>query len=209
MSSLEKSENSAETVKVVIAEDEAIVRLDLKEILAEEGFDVIGEASRGDDAVKIVMELKPDVAILDIKMPGLDGISAAKQMQSEDGPAIVFLTAFSQRDLIEEARDAGAMAYLVKPFQRAEILPAIEVALARHQENRALEIDLANLTEENEKIKAKLEARKVLDQAKGKLMDDYSMTESSAFKFLQKWAMDNRKTMREVSSLVVSGELVP
>ncbi|NNN20469.1 MAG: response regulator [Acidimicrobiales bacterium] len=206
---MEKSEYNTETVKVVIAEDEAIVRLDLKEILTEEGFDVIGEASRGDDAVKIVMDLKPDVAILDIKMPGLDGISAARQMQNEDGPAIVFLTAFSQRDLIEEARDAGAMAYLIKPFQRAEILPAIEVALARHQENKALEVDLANLTGENEKIKAKLEARKVLDQAKGKLMDDYSMTESSAFKFLQKCAMDNRKTMSEVSSQVISGELVP
>lgn len=188
--------------RVVIAEDEAIVRLDLKEILAEEGYDVVGETGRGDEVLAIVREVKPDIAILDVKMPGLDGISVAKSLTEERLAAVLVLTAFSQRDLIEDAREAGALAYLVKPFQRSELVPAIEVALGRFRELRALEDELRSLED-------RLEARKVIDRAKGRLMDDHQMRENDAFSFIQKTAMSSRSTMRDVAQQVIDGTLAP
>ena len=188
--------------RVVIAEDEAIVRLDLKEILAEEGYDVVGETGRGDEVLAIVREVKPDIAILDVKMPGLDGISVAKSLTEERLAAVLVLTAFSQRDLIEDAREAGALAYLVKPFQRSELVPAIEVALGRFRELRALEDELRSLED-------RLEARKIIDRAKGRLMDDHQMRENDAFSFIQKTAMSSRSTMRDVAQQVIDGTLAP
>jgi AmiR/NasT family two-component response regulator len=188
--------------RVVIAEDEAIVRLDLKEILAEEGYDVVGETGRGDEVIALVREVKPDIAILDVKMPGLDGISVAKSLTEERLAAVLVLTAFSQRDLIEDAREAGALAYLVKPFQRSELVPAIEVALGRFRELRALEDELRSLED-------RLEARKVIDRAKGRLMDDHQMRENDAFSFIQKTAMSSRSTMRDVAQQVIDGTLAP
>ena len=189
-------------VRVVIAEDEAIIRLDLKETLEEEGYEVVGETGRGDEAVKLVRELEPDVAILDIKMPGLDGLAAAREIAAERICAVLILTAFSQRDLIEEARDAGAQAYLVKPFERSELVPAVEVALGRFAEIKALHEQTASLEEQ-------LETRKVVDRAKGRLMDEFGMGESAAFNFIQKRAMSERVTMREISRRVIEGELRP
>src|SRR5438105_14355597 len=151
-------------VRVVIAEDEAIIRLDLKETLEEEGYEVVGETGRGDEAVALVREHNPDLAILDIKMPGLDGLSAAREIAGERRAAVLILTAFSQRNLIEEARDAGVLSYLVKPFQKSELLPAIEVARGRFAEMKALE-------EENKNLEERLQTRRVLDRAKGMLMD--------------------------------------
>src|SRR5581483_3134587 len=151
--------------RVVIAEDEAIIRLDLKELLEEEGYDVVGETGRGDEAIELVRDLVPDLVILDVKMPGLDGLSAARHIAGERLAAVLILTAFSQRDLVEQARDAGALAYLVKPFQKSDLLPAIEVALGRHSELVSLERELGDLAE-------RLEARKLIDRAKGRLMDE-------------------------------------
>lgn len=188
--------------RVVIAEDEAIIRLDLKETLEEEGYDIVGETGRGDDAVRLVRELEPDIVILDIKMPGLDGLSAARQITEERLAATLVLTAFSQRDLIEEARDAGALAYLVKPFQRSELIPAIEISLGRFQELRALHEQAATLEEQ-------LETRKVLDRAKGALMDRHGLGEQDAFRFIQTTAMAERRTMKAVAEQVIAGELTP
>ena len=168
--------------RVVIAEDEAIIRLDLKETLEEEGYVVVGETGRGDEAVALVKEHEPDVAILDIKMPGLDGLSAASEITSERLAAVLILTAFSQRDLIEQARDAGALAYLVKPFQRSELVPAIEVAIGRFREMKALHEQATHLEDQ-------LETRKVVDRAKGRLMDGHGLSEQDAFNFIQKTAM--------------------
>ena len=154
------------STRVVIAEDEAIIRLDLKETLEEEGYEVVGETGRGDEAVELVKEHEPDIAILDIKMPGLDGLSAAREIAGERRAAVLILTAFSQRDLIEQARDAGALAYLVKPFQRSELVPALEVALGRFREMQALH-------DQAESLEEQLETRKVVDRAKGQLMDDH------------------------------------
>lgn len=190
---------------VVIAEDEAIVRLDLKEILSEEGYDVVGETGRGDEAVELVRSHRPDVVILDIKMPGLDGLSAAREITKEGTSAVLILTAFSQRNLIEEARDAGALAYLVKPFQSEELLPAIEVAIGRFTEMRALEAENAALTDEKRKLQEQLETRRWVDRAKGKLMDDKGMKESEAFSFIQQSAMNGRTTMRAVAQQIVEG----
>jgi two-component system, response regulator PdtaR len=184
--------------RVVIAEDEAIIRLDLKEILQEEGYDVVGETGRGDEAVELVREHKPELAILDIKMPGLDGLSAAREIAQERRAAVLILTAFSQRNLIEEARDAGALAYLVKPFQRSELIPAIEVALGRFKEMRALE-------QEVQVAEERLETRKVIDRAKGKLQTDFGMSEPEAFRWIQKTSMDRRTSMRSVADGVVAG----
>lgn len=189
-------------VRVVIAEDEAIIRLDLKELLEEEGYEVVGETGRGDEAVALVREHRPDLVLLDIKMPGKDGLEAAREISNERLAAILILTAFSQRNLIEEARDAGALAYLVKPFQKAELVPALEVALARHAELRALEEETRTLSEQ-------LETRKVLDRAKGKLMDDHGLREADAFGFIRKAAMDNRATLRDAAQQVLDGELTP
>ncbi|MCU1352603.1 MAG: response regulator receiver and domain protein [Acidimicrobiales bacterium] len=188
--------------RVVIAEDEAIIRLDLKETLEEEGYDVVGETGRGDEAVQLVRELSPDVAILDIKMPGLDGLSAAREIAGERRAAVLILTAFSQRDLIERARDAGALAYLVKPFQKADLLPAIEVALGRFQEMKALHDQATSLEEQ-------LETRKLVDRAKGVLMDDQGLSEAAAFSFVQKTAMRDRQTMRAIAERVIAGTLKP
>jgi response regulator NasT len=190
------------TTRVVIAEDEAIIRLDLKETLQEEGYDVVGETGRGDEAVELVRELEPDVVILDIKMPGMDGLSAAREISAERRAAVLILTAFSQRELIEQARDAGALAYLVKPFQRSELVPAVEVAVGRFRELRALE-------DQTQTLEDQLETRKVVDRAKGMLMDRHGMAEAAAFDFIQKGAMHRRTTMREVARQVIDGELEP
>ena len=190
------------SIRVVIAEDEAIIRLDLKEILQEEGYDVVGETGRGDEAVELVREHGPDLAILDIKMPGLDGLSAAREIAGERRAAVLILTAFSQRNLIEEARDAGALAYLVKPFQRSELIPAIEVALGRFKEMRALE-------QEVQVAEERLETRKVIDRAKGILMDRHGMKEQDAFSWLQRRAMSDRVKLKDVGERVIAGDLAP
>jgi response regulator NasT len=190
------------SIRVVIAEDEAIIRLDLKETLEEEGYEVVGETGRGDEAVELVTQLEPDLAILDIKMPGLDGLAAAREITAEHKAAVLILTAFSQRDLIERARDAGALAYLVKPFQKNELIPAVEVALGRHQEMRALLDEKLSLEEQ-------LETRKLVDRAKGRLMDNHAMTENDAFRFVQKTAMDTRRTLKAVAQDIIDGNLKP
>ena len=190
------------TVRVVVAEDEAIIRLDLKEILEEEGYEVVGETGRGDEAVQLVRDLSPDLAILDIKMPGMDGLAAAREIAGERRAAVLILTAFSQRDLIEQARDSGALAYLVKPFQKSELIPAIEVALGRFKETRALEEEVHSLQES-------LETRKLVDRGKGILMDKYKMSEADAFGFIQKSAMRERVTMKEIARRIIDGELTP
>ena len=189
-------------VRVVIAEDEAIVRLDLKEILEEEGYEVVGETGRGDEAVKLVHELAPDLAILDIKMPGQDGLAAAREITAEQRAAVLILTAFSQRNLIEEARDAGVLAYLIKPFQRSELIPAIEVALGRFNEMRALKAEVDNLEEQ-------LETRRALDRAKGILMDECGLKEGDAFSFIQQRAMQERAKMKAIAERIIGGELRP
>ncbi|MGA2208907.1 MAG: response regulator [Acidimicrobiales bacterium] len=194
---------------VVIAEDEAIVRLDLREILEEQGFDVVGETGRGDEAVALAKEHHPDLVILDIKMPGLDGLSAARDINADRKSAVLILTAFSQRNLIEEARDAGALAYLVKPFQQEELLPAIEVALGRFAEMQALEAENAALADDKRSLEEQLETRRWVDRAKGKLMDDKQLSESEAFSFIQQTAMNRRTTMREVAKAVVDGSIAP
>jgi response regulator NasT len=188
--------------RVVVAEDEAIIRLDLRELLVEEGYEVVGETGRGDDAVELVRGLCPDLAILDIKMPGLDGLSAARVIAGERLAAVLILTAFSQRDLVEEARDAGALAYLVKPFQKGDLVPAIEIALGRFAELAALEREVVDL-------QSRLVARKTVDRAKGRLMDTYGMTEQQAWRFLQQQAMTNRVQVGEIAQRVVDGALAP
>ena len=189
-------------VSVVIAEDEAIIRLDLKEILEEEGYEVVGETGRGDEAVALVREHNPELAILDIKMPGMDGLSAAREIAGERRAAVLILTAFSQRNLIEEARDAGALAYLVKPFQKSELIPAIEVALGRFREMQALEHEVKGLEEQ-------LETRKFVDRAKGMLMDKHGLSEKAAFDFIQKTAMQQRVKLKDISQKVIDGEIEP
>lgn len=188
--------------RVVIAEDEAIIRLDLKETLEEEGYEVIGETGRGDDAVTLIRDLQPDVAILDIKMPGIDGLTVARQISADHVCAVVVLTAFSQRDLIEEARDAGALAYLVKPFQRSDLVPAIELAVGRFAELRALSAQAKSLEDQ-------LETRKLVDRAKGLLMDTHGFAESEAFAFIQKRAMSERTTMRSIAEGLLNGTVTP
>ncbi len=194
--------DSTSPTRVVIAEDEAIIRLDLKELLQEEGYDVVGETGRGDEAVELVRRLRPELVILDIKMPGLDGLSAARQIAGERLSAVLMVTAFSQRELVEQARDAGALAYLVKPFQKSDLIPAIEVALGRFAE-------LTSLEREVEDLQGRLEARKVIDRAKGKLMDDHEMAEQDAWRFLQQSAMTNRVRIDEIAQQVLDGALTP
>jgi two-component system, response regulator PdtaR len=204
VTTLENTESGASGagVRVVIAEDEAIIRLDLKEILEEEGYQVVGETGRGDEAVELVRQHRPDLAILDIKMPGKDGLEAAREITGERLAGVLILTAFSQRNLIEDARDAGVVSYLVKPFQKAELVPALEVALARHAEIRALE-------DENRSLAEQLETRRFLDRAKGKLMDDFDMKENDAFSFIRSAAMRQRITLRAASEQVLEGTLLP
>jgi AmiR/NasT family two-component response regulator len=186
--------------RVLIAEDEALIRLDLREMLQEEGYDVIGEAADGEQAVALAIDLNPDLVICDVKMPKMDGIAAAAQIADKRIAPVVILTAFSQRDLIERARDAGAMAYLVKPFQKRDLLPAIEMATSRFSEIRALEGEVTDLRE-------RLEARKLIERAKGLLMSKHAMSEPEAFRWIQRAAMDNRNSMRSVAELVLSGDI--
>ena len=182
--------------RVVIAEDEALIRLDLKEMLQEEGYEVVGEAGDGETAVKLAVSHRPDLVILDVKMPVLDGLSAAEQIAAERIAPVVILTAFSQRDLVERARDAGAMAYLVKPFTKADLMPAIAMAVSRFQEIRVLESEVGSL-------RGRLEVRKLLDRAKGLLQAEHGMTEPEAFRWIQKTSMDRRVSMREVAQAVL------
>ena len=196
------SAESTRPTRVVIAEDEAIIRLDLKELLQEDGYDVVGETGRGDEALELVRDLRPDLVILDIKMPGLDGLSAARAIATDRLAAVLMVTAFSQRELVEQARDAGALAYLVKPFQKSDLIPAIEVALGRFAELTALERDV-------EDLQSRLEARKLIDRAKGRLMDDHGLPEQEAWRFLQQQAMTSRVKIDDVARRVVDGELTP
>ncbi|GAB2867236.1 response regulator [Actinocorallia aurea] len=182
--------------RVVIAEDEALIRLDLKEMLEEDGYLVVGEAGDGETAVKLASELRPDLVILDVKMPILDGISAAERIAGERVAPVVMLTAFSQRELVERARSAGAMAYLVKPFTKADLVPAIEMAVSRYDEIRQLESEVTTL-------KDRLETRKVVDRAKGRLQSQHGWTEPEAFRWIQKTSMDRRLTMRKVAEAVL------
>jgi response regulator NasT len=188
--------------RVVIAEDEAIIRLDLRETLMAQGYDVVGEAGRGDEAVDLVRELRPDLVILDVKMPGLDGLSAARLIAAERLAAVLVLTAFSQRELVNEARDAGALAYLVKPFQEKDLVPAIEVALARHAELVALERSVDDLQE-------RLATRKLVDRAKGRLMDEHGLDEQAAWRFVQTSAMNGRTSIAAIAQRVLDGDLSP
>ena len=190
------------SLRVVIAEDEAIILMDLKETLEEEGYVFVGETGRGDRAVELVRDLQPDLAILDVKMPGIDGLEAAGIITAEKLCGVLILTAFSQREVIEQARDAGALAYLVKPFQKADLIPAIEVAIGRFRE-------LRNLTGEIDALGEQLEARKLIDRAKGLLMDECQMKESEAFTFIQRTAMSERTRMRDVAERILDGSLRP
>ena len=185
-------------VRVALAEDEAIIRLDLRETLEEEGYTVVGDTGRGDEMLQLVADTDPDVVILDIKMPGMDGLEVARRIADSHDAAVVILTAFSQRDLIDQAIEAGALAYLVKPFQRSELVPAVEIARARHREMRAL-------TDQAQTLSDRLEARKVIDRAKGVLMDEASMNEADAFRFIQQAAMNERSSMVDVANQVIGG----
>jgi two-component system, response regulator PdtaR len=185
------------TRRVLVAEDEALIRLDLKEMLEEEGYSVVGEAADGEQAVEMAGRLRPDLVILDVKMPKMDGIAAAERIAGERVAPVVILTAFSQRDLVERAREAGAMAYLVKPFQKKDLVPTIEMATSRFAEIVALEQEVGGLHE-------RLEARKTVERAKGVLMAEHGMTEPEAFRWIQRTAMDRRTTMRTVADAVLA-----
>jgi len=187
---------SSEPIRVIIAEDEALIRLDLKEMLEEEGYSVVAEVGDGQQAVDQATALRPDLVILDIQMPVLDGLSAAEQIASSRVAPVIVLTAFSQRELVERARDAGAMAYLVKPFSKNDLVPAIEVARARFAELAALDGEVRTLEE-------RLEARKVVERAKGLLMDSQGLKEAEAFRKIQKLSMNTRKSMREVAEAIL------
>ena len=183
--------------RVVIAEDEALIRMDLAEMLDDEGYDVVGQAEDGEKAVALATEHRPDLVILDVKMPRLDGIAAAEQIARARIAPVVILTAFSQRDLVERARDAGAMAYLVKPFDQGDLVPAVEMAMSRFAELRQVESEVADLTE-------RLETRKAVDRAKGVLQQSLGLTEPESFRWIQKTAMDLRLSMRQVAEGVVT-----
>jgi two-component system, response regulator PdtaR len=188
--------------RIVIAEDEAIIRLDLRETLEEEGYEVVADTGRGDTAIELVRQHKPDVAIFDIKMPGMDGLDAARVVSAAKICPVVMLTAFSQREVIEQARDAGALAYLVKPFQKTDLVPAIELAIGRF-------LEMKTLSGERDALDEQLELRKLLDRAKGLLIDQHSLTEQAAFDFIQKMAMSKRMRMRDVAVAVLSGDIKP
>ena len=192
----ESPTDAATPRRVLIAEDEALIRLDLAEMLREEGYDVVGEAGDGQEAVELAEQLQPDLVIMDVKMPRRDGIDAAAEIASKRIAPIVVLTAFSQRDLVERARDAGAMAYLVKPFSITDLIPAIELALSRFGEIAALEQEVASLSE-------RLETRKLVERAKGLLQTKQGMSEPEAFKWIQRAAMDRRTTMKRVAEVVL------
>ncbi|MCO6011623.1 response regulator [Actinoallomurus purpureus] len=183
---------------MVIAEDEALIRLDLKEMLEEDGYEVVGEAGDGETAVRLTMDLVPDLTILDVKMPILDGISAAERIAASRTAPVVILTAFSQRELVERAREAGAMAYLVKPFTKADLVPAIEMAMSRFQEIKSLEAEVSSLED-------RLETRKLVDRAKGLLQSAHGWSEPDSFRWIQKTSMDRRLSMRAVAEAVIAG----
>ena len=183
--------------KVVVAEDEALIRMDIVEALNDSGYDVVGQAANGDEAVDHARELKPDVVVMDVKMPGKDGITAATEIAKENIAPVVMLTAFSQRSLAEKAADAGAMAYVVKPFVPEKLLPALEVAISRFDQINALKDEVTDM-------KARFEARKRVDRAKGLLMENMGLTESEAFRWIQKTSMDRRLTMQEVADAVIA-----
>ena len=183
-------------LRVLVVEDEALIRLDLKEMLEEEGFEVVAEVADGASAVRLTRELKPDLAILDIKMPVMDGIQAAEEIASERLSAVLILTAFSQRDLVEKARRAGAMAYLVKPFQKHDLLPAVEIAAGRFRE-------MSGLEDQVDDLQGRLEARKLVERAKGILQDTQGMTEAEAFRWVQQQAMQRRETMRAIAERIL------
>ena len=189
-------ERAGAKTRVVVAEDEALIRVDLAEMLSEEGYEVVGEAGDGEAAVALTTELKPDLVVMDVKMPKLDGISAAEQIAATRIAPVVMLTAFSQRDLVDRASQAGAMAYVVKPFGKADLIPAIEIARARFAEIQAVEAEVSDLAE-------RLESRKAVDRAKGLLQTGLGLTEPEAFRWIQKTAMDLRKSMREVAEGVI------
>ena len=180
----------------VVAEDEALIRLDLVELLEEHGYEIVGQASDGEEAVRLANELEPDLVVMDVKMPKMDGITAADKIAEDRICAVVMLTAFSQRDLIKRAKEAGAMAYVVKPFDASDVIPAIEIAMARFAEIRGVEDEVMDLEE-------RLESRKIVDQAKGILQASLDLTEPEAFRWIQKTAMDLRKSMREVAQGVI------
>jgi AmiR/NasT family two-component response regulator len=195
-----ETNHAAVAPRILVAEDEAIIRMDLVEMLSESGYEVIGEASNGQEAIALAKELKPDLAILDVKMPVLDGISAAEEI-IHIAP-VLMLTAFSQKELIERARDAGVMAYVVKPFSMADLVPAMEIAMSRHKQMTSLENEVANLHD-------RLETRKLIDRAKGILMSTLNLTEPQAFSWIQRAAMDRRMSMKEVALAVLSPKAVP
>ena len=186
----------SERRRVVIAEDEALIRMDLAEMLVEEGYDVVGQAGDGAEAVRLAEELRPDLVVMDVKMPVLDGIAAAERIAAQRIAPVVILTAFSQRDLVERARDAGAMAYVVKPFSPGDLVPAIEMAMSRYAEIAALEAEVGDLTD-------RLETRKAVERAKSVLQEQLALSEPEAFRWIQKTAMDLRMSMRQVAEGVV------
>ena len=192
---------SSETIRVIIAEDEALIRLDLKEMMEEEGYSVVAEVGDGQQAVDRANELKPDLVILDIQMPVLDGLSAAEQIATARVAPVIVLTAFSQRELVERARDAGAMAYLVKPFSKNDLVPAIEVARARFVEMTALDGEVRTLEE-------RLETRKVIEKAKGQLMAEQGITEAEAFRWIQRTAMNQRTSMKALAQSIIDAGAV-
>ena len=183
--------------KILIAEDEAIIRLDLKESLEAEGYEVVGETGRGDEVIGLVRSLEPDLVILDIKMPGMTGIQAAEIITEEGLAAVILLTAFSQQELVQQASNAGVLAYLVKPFQRSDLVPSIELALGRYKE-------ITSLKEEKTLLENNLESRKVIDRAKGMLTDKYGLKESDAYRYIQKKAMTERTTMKDIAETILT-----
>ena len=188
--------------RVLVAEDESLIRLDLVEMLREEGYEVCGEAADGAEAVRLATDLRPDLVMMDVKMPVLDGLSAAEQIVSARIAPVVVLTAFSQRDLVERAREAGVMAYLVKPFQQKDLVPTIEMAVSRFAEVVALETEVADLS-------GRLAARKLIDRAKGVLQSEHGLTEPAAFRWIQQASMDGRRSMRAVAQDVLDGSARP
>ena len=190
------------STRVVIAEDEAIIRLDLRETLEEEGYEVVAETGRGDTAVDLVREHRPDLAIFDIKMPGIDGLEASRRVSADKLCPVVLLTAFSQREIVEQARDAGALAYIVKPFQKSDLVPAIEVALGRFRELQLLASEVGALEEQ-------LETRKIIDRAKGHLIDKGGLSEADAYAFIQRSAMSERTKMKDICERILAGTLMP
>ncbi|MBL7497444.1 response regulator [Frankia sp. CNm7] len=196
------SQPSSTPRRVLIAEDEALIRLDLREMLQEEGYEVVGEAGDGEMAVALAGKLRPDLCILDVKMPKMDGIEAGAKIAKERIAPVVILTAFSQRELVERAREAGAMAYVVKPFQKKDLLPTIEMAMSRFTEIVSLEAEV-------EDLQGRLEARKIIERAKGVLQTEHKMTEPDAFRWIQRTSMNQRRTMRAVAEAVLSGEALP